>query len=136
MLHIDGARSWNAAVASGLDMKTYLGDADLISVCMSKGMGTPVGSFIVGSEKNIARAKTLRKMLGGGMRQTGILSAAGLVALEDWETKIRRDNDNCTWMAHEIATLPGVILQPELNETNILRFCMDKHAFKKAGIKD
>mgnify|MGYP006131887525 CR=1 FL=1 len=77
---------------------------------MSKGMGTPVGSLIVGSDKSIYRAKTLRKMLGGGMRQTGVLSACALVALEDWQTKIRRDNENCSWMAHEIATLPGTIL--------------------------
>jgi len=125
MLHIDGARSWNAAMASNVDMKTYLEDADLVSICMSKGMGTPVGSLIVGSDKSIYRAKILRKMLGGGMRQTGVLSACALVSLEDWETKIKRDNDNCTWMAHEISALPGVILQPELNETNILRFTMD-----------
>jgi threonine aldolase len=68
MLHIDGARAWNAAVASNMDIKNYLKDAHLISICMSKGMGCPVGSLIVGSEKNIYRAKILRKMLGGGMR--------------------------------------------------------------------
>jgi len=84
LLHIDGARSWNAAVASGLDMGAYLGEADLISVCLSKGMGTPVGSMVIGSEKNIYRARVLRKMLGGGMRQTGLLTSCALVALEDW----------------------------------------------------
>ena len=70
------------------------------------------------------------------MRQTGVLSACALVALEDWQTKIRRDNENCSWMAHEIATLPGTILQPELNETNILIFRLDEQAFAKAGIED
>ena len=80
-MHLDGARSWNAAVALDMEMSEMVKEFDLINVCMSKGMGCPVGSVIVGSEQDMFRAKTLRKMLGGGMRQAGHLAAAGLVSL-------------------------------------------------------
>jgi threonine aldolase len=83
-MHLDGARSWNAATYLGLDMKEMLKDFDLISVCLSKGLGCPIGSLVVGSAKDIAQARIYRKMIGGTMRQTGIFAACGLVALEDW----------------------------------------------------
>ena len=83
-MHLDGARSWNASVFLGLEMKDMLKDFDLASVCMSKGMGCPIGSLVVGSEKDIWSARNYRKMLGGAMRQTGIFAAPGLVSLMDW----------------------------------------------------
>ena len=83
-LHLDGARSWNASIFLGLEMKEMVKDFDLISVCLSKGMGCPIGSLIVGSEKDIEAARNYRKMLGGAMRQTGIFAACGLVSLMDW----------------------------------------------------
>ena len=80
-LHLDGARSWNASLFLGLSMKEMVKDFDLINVCLSKGMGCPLGSMVVGSEKDIRTARNFRKMLGGGMRQTGIFAACGLITL-------------------------------------------------------
>ena len=83
-LHLDGARSWNASLFLGIEMKEMLKDFDLVSVCLSKGMGCPIGSLVVGSEKDILIARNYRKILGGAMRQTGIFAACGLVSLMDW----------------------------------------------------
>ena len=80
-MHLDGARSWNAAVYLNMEMKDMVKDFDLISACLSKGLGCPVGSVLVGSEKDIWEARNIRKMLGGAMRQTGVLTACGIVAL-------------------------------------------------------
>ena len=80
-LHLDGARSWNASLFLDLSMKEMVKDFDLINVCLSKGMGCPLGSMVVGSEKDIRTARNFRKMLGGGMRQTGIFAACGLITL-------------------------------------------------------
>lgn len=80
-MHLDGARSWNAALYHNLTMKEYVKDFDLVNVCMSKGMGCPALSVIAGKHKDIQRAHTLRKILGGGMRQTGMLAAAALDSL-------------------------------------------------------
>ena len=80
-LHLDGARSWNASLFLGLSMKEMVKDFDLVNVCLSKGMGCPLGSMVVGSEKDIRTARNFRKMLGGGMRQTGIFAACGLITL-------------------------------------------------------
>lgn len=80
-LHLDGARSWNASVFLGIEMKEMTNDFDLVNVCLSKGMGCPVGSMLVGSHEDIIFARNIRKMLGGSMRQTGVLAACGLVAL-------------------------------------------------------
>ena len=79
--HLDGARCWNAAVFLGVDLKTYTSDFDLLSVCLSKSMGCPAGSLIVGSHEDIKEARNLRKMLGGGMRQSGVFAACGIVSL-------------------------------------------------------
>ena len=80
-LHLDGARSWNASLFLGLSMKEMVKDFDLVNVCLSKGMGCPLGSMVVGSEKDIRTARNFRKMLGGGMRETGIFAACGLITL-------------------------------------------------------
>ena len=98
-LHLDGARSWNASLFLGLSMKQMVKDFDIVNVCMSKGMGCPLGSMVVGSEKDIRTARNFRKMLGGGMRQTGIFAACGLISLTDWQEKLTQDNNNCKWMA-------------------------------------
>lgn len=91
-LHLDGARAWNSAIFLQISMKEMAKDFDIVNVCLSKGMGCPVGSMIAGSEEDIKRARVIRKMLGGGMRQTGVLSACGLVSLMDWEDKLLIDN--------------------------------------------
>jgi threonine aldolase len=89
-------------------MKEMVKDFDLVNVCLSKGMGCPMGSMIAGSAKEIARAKVYRKMLGGAMRQTGIISACALVSLMDWQEKLSVDNANAKFLAEELAAIPGV----------------------------
>lgn len=129
-MHLDGARVWNASIFLGMDLKDYTKDFDLISACLSKGMGCPVGSLIVGSHKDITEARNLRKMLGGGMRQTGVLSACGMVSLNDWQEKLTVDNANASWLAHELAAIKGVIIDPKVVETNIIRFSFEPRVLK------
>ena len=83
-MHLDGARSWNAAVSLDMEMKDYVKDFDLINACLSKGMGCPIGSMVVGSAEDIESARIFRKMIGGEMSQSGVVAAAALIALEDW----------------------------------------------------
>lgn len=85
---LDGARSWNASVFLNIPMKDMVKDFDLVNVCMSKGMGCPIGSLIVGSNEDITEAINIRKILGGAMRQTGVFASCGLVSLMDWQGKI------------------------------------------------
>jgi len=87
-LHLDGARAWNSALFLKISMKKMVKDFDIVNVCLSKGMGCPAGSMIAGTEEDIKRARVIRKMLGGGMRQTGVLSACALVSLMDWEERL------------------------------------------------
>ena len=121
-LHLDGARSWNAAIFLNMEMKEMLKDFDLVSVCLSKGLGCPIGSLVVGSQKDIDQARIYRKLIGGTMRQTGIFAACGLVALEDWEEYLVTDHDNAQFLANELALIQGIEVDPSLVETNILRF--------------
>ena len=87
-MHLDGARSWNASLYLGIEMKEMLKDFDIVSVCLSKGLGCPIGSVVAGSSKDMIEARNLRKMLGGAMRQTGVFASCGIVALMDWQEKI------------------------------------------------
>jgi threonine aldolase len=136
-MHLDGARVWNAIAHLDTPLATYVKDFNTVSVCMSKGMGAPIGSLLCGSQKDIDRAKTLRKIAGGGMRQTGILAACALVSLEeDWQAKLKKDNDNCQWMGFEVAEIPGVEFDPETVQTNILRFTLTDALMKKKGFKN
>lgn len=131
-MHLDGARSWNAALYHGLSMKEYTKDFDLVNVCLSKGMGCPAMSVIAGTKADMERAKIFRKMLGGGMRQTGILSAAALVSLMDWEEKLSADNENARWMAEELVDVKALLnFDPSTTETNIVKFKLDPVAMKK-----
>lgn len=130
-LHLDGARAWNAAIFLGISMKEMVKDFDIVNICLSKGMGCPAGSMIAGSHEDIKRARVLRKMLGGGMRQTGILSACGLVSLMDWEEKLLLDNQNAKFLATELASIPGVLIDPDTVDTNIVRFKIDDRVLKK-----
>lgn len=130
MMHLDGARIWNASIFLGVDLKDYTKDFDLISACLSKGMGCPAGSLIVGSHKNMVEARNLRKMLGGGMRQTGVLAACGLVSLNDWQEKLTIDQTNASWLANELTTIKGVVIDPAIVETNIIRFSFEPRVLK------
>ena len=119
-LHLDGARLWNASVASGLAPATLAAPADSVSVCFSKGLGAPVGSALCGSRELIARARRFRKMLGGGMRQAGVLAAAASYALDHHVARLAEDHATARRLAAGLARLPGVVCDPAVVETNIV----------------
>jgi threonine aldolase len=120
-VHLDGARLWNAAVASGVEASRRAAAATTVSVCLSKGLGAPVGSLLCGPGDHIARARVERKRLGGGMRQVGVLAAAGLVALDRVE-RLADDHARARRLADAlVARWPGS-LEPAEVQTNIVRF--------------
>jgi len=121
-LHLDGARIFNAAVALGVDVKVLTRGFDTVMFCLSKGLGAPVGSMLVGSAERMARARILRKCLGGGMRQAGVLAAAGLIALEDGPRHLAEDHANARLLAEALASIEGVAIDLESVETNIVIF--------------
>ena len=119
-LHLDGARLFNAAVASETPVEVIAAPFDSISICLSKGLGAPVGSLLVGSHDFIARARRLRKMLGGGMRQAGILAQAGLFALEQHVARLADDHRRAKRLAEGLAALPGIELDLSLVLSNMV----------------
>jgi threonine aldolase len=121
-LHLDGARLWNASVASACRLIDYAACADTVSMCFSKGLGAPVGSILVGPKPLIQRAHRFRKMYGGAMRQAGILAAAALYALDHNIERLAEDHENARHLAEAIAALPGIHLDPRTVETNIVIF--------------
>lgn len=121
-LHLDGARIFNAAVALGLDVKTLTRGFDTVMFCLSKGLCAPVGSLLVGSKEQMDRARIYRKALGGGMRQAGVLAAAGLIALEEMPKRLHEDHANAKLLAESLANVEGVEIDPETVETNIVIF--------------
>jgi len=119
-VHLDGARIFNAAVALGVDVRELTRGVDSVNVCLSKGLAAPVGSVICGSRAFIERARRIRKMLGGGMRQAGIIAAAGIVALEEMIDRIADDHANARRLAEGITRIPGLAIDPDRVRTNIL----------------
>jgi threonine aldolase len=119
-LHLDGARIWNASVKSGIDVALLAAPFDTLSVCFSKGLGAPVGSAFVGTRDHVTSAHRFRKMLGGGMRQAGILAAGALYALEHQRARLDEDHANARLLADMLAGARGLELQPV--ETNIVSF--------------
>ncbi len=114
--HLDGARAFNAAVALGIPIAELVAPFDTVSICLSKGLGAPVGSLLVGNGDLIDRARRIRKMLGGGMRQVGILAAAGIYALEHNVDRLADDHANAKDLARQLATLPGLkVVEPDTN---------------------
>ena len=122
LVHLDGARIWNASAATGIGLAEYGRVADSLMCCFSKGLGAPVGSMIVGSKEFITRARRTRKMFGGGMRQVGILAAAGLYALEHHLPRLKDDHEKAAQFAESIRKIPGVRLIPDPPPTNIVVF--------------
>lgn len=119
-VHLDGARLWNAHVASGVPLADYAACADTVSVCLSKGLGAPVGSLLAASAEKVAEARVLRKRMGGGMRQVGLIAAAGLHALDHHVERLAEDHARTRRVAEALGTAyPGVV-DPTLVETNIL----------------
>ena len=121
-VHLDGARIFNAAVALGVDVKTLTRGFDTVMFCLSKGLCAPVGSMLVGSAHDMARARIFRKSLGGGMRQAGVLAAAGLIAIEEMPRRLQEDHANARLMAEALNNTDGVEIDPETVETNIVIF--------------
>ena len=125
-LHLDGARVFNAAVALGEDVKHIAAKFDSAMFCLSKGLGAPVGSMLVGSREFIEKARVYRKMFGGGMRQAGVLAAAGLIALEESPKRLHIDHENARRLAQGIAEIPGLQIDPAKVKTNIVIFDCSK----------
>src|SRR5437867_8363416 len=121
-VHLDGARIFNAATYLGENVADMTKKFDSVQFCLSKGLGAPVGSMIVGTREFIERCRSIRKMLGGGMRQVGVLAAAGLIALEQMPERLGEDHANARLLATGLATIPGVTINPESVQTNILVF--------------
>lgn len=121
-VHVDGARIFNAAVAQNLPVADLTKACDSVQFCLSKGLGAPVGSVLVGSHDFIGKARVWRKRLGGGMRQAGILAAAGLIALEESPKRLHEDHTNAKTLAIGLASIPGIALDVENVETNIVIF--------------
>ena len=119
-VHLDGARIFNAAVALGESVACLARPADSVMFCLSKGLGAPVGSMLLGSRAFIEEARVVRKMLGGGMRQAGVLAAAGVIALEETPKRLHEDHENARRLAEGLAELPGMKIDPEKVVTNIV----------------
>lgn len=121
-VHLDGARVWNAIVATGIEASFFGGIADTISVCFSKGLGAPVGSMLISSEENIAKARRFRKMWGGGMRQVGLLAAAADFALDTNFTKLQKDHERAKQLAEAVDGCSNLSIDLRSVETNIVIF--------------
>ena len=120
--HMDGARLWHAAIATGTSERDYASHFDSVSVCFSKALGAPVGSALVGSKDFIARARRFKQQLGGGFRQAGIIAAGALHALRHNRNRLQEDHAHAKMLATGISQLPGVEIDPSRVETNIVRF--------------
>ena len=125
-LHIDGARIFNASVATGISLKEYASYCDSISFCFSKGLGAPVGSVLCGDSEFIKTAHKWRKILGGGMRQSGIIAAAALYALDNNVIRLKDDHEKARYFADEISKLDGINIDLENVQTNIVVFSYNK----------
>lgn len=123
--HLDGARLWNASIATGISMKEYASYFDSVSVCLSKGLGAPVGSVIAGSKEFIKIAHRYRKAWGGGMRQAGILAAAGLFAIEHNFKRLAEDHRRAKYFAEEISKISRIKIDLDSVQTNIVLFEVD-----------
>jgi threonine aldolase len=125
-VHLDGARVFNAAVALGENVATMTRNVDSVMFCLSKGLGAPVGSMVLGSRAFIEKARVYRKMFGGGMRQAGVIAAAGLVALEKSPSRLPIDHKNAKRLAEVVAKIPGFVIDPAKVQTNIVIFDCSK----------
>ncbi|GJL66350.1 MAG: threonine aldolase [Nitrospirales bacterium] len=125
-LHLDGARLFNAVAATGISAADYAGPFDTVSFCLSKALGAPVGSLIVSDDARITQLRRLRKMFGGGMRQAGILAAAGVYALEHHVARLPEDHQHARRLAHLLSEIHGVQCSPDDVATNIILFQVDE----------
>ncbi|MCL5961403.1 MAG: aminotransferase class I/II-fold pyridoxal phosphate-dependent enzyme [Chloroflexi bacterium] len=123
-VHLDGARIFNAAAYLGIEARKIVAPVDSVSFCLSKGLSAPVGSLVCGSADFVNRARKIRKMAGGGMRQAGIIAAAGIVALEKMIGRLTEDHENARRLAYGLASIAGIAIDPARVQTNIVVFDM------------
>lgn len=121
-LHLDGARVFNAAVALGVDVRALTAHVDTVQFCLSKGLAAPVGSLVAGPRAFVERARRVRKLLGGGMRQAGVIAAAGIVALEEMVERLAEDHANARRLAEGLAAIPGLRVELARVQSDIVRF--------------
>jgi len=133
-VHLDGARIFNSATAQNETVANLARPADSVMFCLSKGLGAPVGSMLLGTKGFIDEARAVRKMLGGGMRQAGVLAAAGLVALQETPARLHEDHENARRLAQGLAELPGIKIDPEKVVTNIVIFDVGESGQTADGI--
>ncbi len=127
-VHLDGARLFNAHIYSGLTLKELCQNLDSVSICLSKGLGTPAGSLLVADKETIRKAIRLRKILGGGMRQVGVLAACGMYALENNVTRLQEDHDNARRLNEGLAKCSGLQVMTDETQTNMVFFnCLEEH---------
>lgn len=129
-LHLDGARLANAAVSSGVSMRDLATEFDSVQLDLSKGLGAPVGGLVVGSAKFISQAKRMRKLLGGGMRQAGVIAAAGIVSLRSMIDRLEMDHRLARQLAKGLSGLPGIVCDPSTVETNLVLFRLEHRGAK------
>jgi threonine aldolase len=134
-VHLDGARLWNASVATGVPPAEYASLCDSVSVCLSKGLGAPVGSVIAGTREFIEEALHYRKIFGGGMRQAGILAAAGLYALEHHRERLAEDHEKAKELSRVLCAIPDVVLDVETVQTNIVIFSVERDRLTPAALQ-
>jgi len=125
-VHLDGARIFNAAIALGVAAAKLTAEVDSVTFCLSKGLSAPVGSLVCGNADLVTRARKARKILGGGMRQAGVIAAAGVVALETMIDRLAEDHDNARLLATGLSQVPGVRIDPDAVQTNIVVFDIDE----------
>lgn len=133
-VHMDGARIFNAAVALGTDVATLCQPCDSVMFCLSKGLGAPVGSMLVGTRAFIERARSARKLMGGGMRQAGILAAAGILALEKMPARLHEDHENARILARLLSEIPSLDVDPAKVTTNIVIVGTARTRFNSAAL--
>ena len=131
-VHLDGARIFNAAAALGCEAKEIAARADSVMCCLSKGLCAPVGSLLAGPKKFIEEARLKRKVMGGGMRQAGILAAAGIIALSE-QGQLKEDHERAKKLARELAKIPGIIINPKETEINMVFFAWPPAEDKKTS---
>jgi threonine aldolase len=129
-MHLDGARIWNASVETGISVSEYASSFESVSCCLSKGLGAPIGSLIAGTREFIKEAFRVRKAIGGGMRQVGVIAAAGLYALQNNIDRLKEDHANAKLLAGELARLDNIVINAADVETNILMFKSSTHSIE------
>ena len=135
-VHMDGARIFNAAVSLGVDVKEVAECCDTLMFCLSKGLAAPAGSMVAGSKAFIDRARKYRKLMGGGMRQVGLLAAAGIIALEKMTERLGEDHENAKYMAERLSEIPGIEVIKDRLDIDMVFFKMGENVIQEQTLID